>query len=99
MFPRKKDRLIGKMLSPISLSTINPNVSLLLGNSTNGHTGLYASEQIMDDNNFNTNYPLFITKLFSVNLSIDEFKAHILLAIHTLSGNFGHIDPLFLSLF
>jgi hypothetical protein len=88
--PRKKDRQIGKMLSPTTLGLINVNVSNILGSSTSGYTGLYASEQIMDDTGFNTYFPLFINKLFSINLTLDEFKAHVLMAVHSLRNKVLH---------
>lgn len=88
--PRKKDRQIGKMLSPIILSTINPGVSTILGDSTSGYSGLYASEQLLADNQFNTQFPLYIDKLMTNTMSIDEFKAHVLLGIHALRNKVLH---------
>ena len=88
--PRKKDRQIGKMLAPITLGTINPNVSTILGSSVSGYTALYASEQLLDDNYFNTNFPIYISNLMTNTLTVDEFKAHILLGIHALRNKVLH---------
>ncbi|WP_394774720.1 hypothetical protein [Flavobacterium sp.] len=88
--PRRKDRQIGRMLSPPTLSTININVSTILGNSIGGYTALYATEQLLDDNHFNTQFPVFIGNLMNNTLAPDTFKAHILLGIHALRNRVLH---------
>lgn len=88
--PRKKDRQIGKMLSPATLGTINSSVSNILGSSISGYSGLYASVNLLDDAAFNTEYPLYINKICTTSLSVDEFKAHVLLGIHALRNKVLH---------
>jgi hypothetical protein len=87
---RKKDRQLGKMLSPSTLSIINSSVSTILGSSVGCYTGLYSSINLLDDNIFNTQYPAYINKLCTTTLSVDEFKAHVLLGIHALRNKVLH---------
>jgi hypothetical protein len=88
--PRKKDRQIGKMLAPTTLNSINPNVSTILGSSVGGHSGLYLSTNIMNDTDFNTNFPIYLNNLSTNTLPIDEFKANILVGLHTLRNKVLH---------
>lgn len=87
---RKKDRQIGKMLSLPTLGIINLSVSTILGSSVGGYSGLYSSINLLDDTLFNTEYPAYINKLCATTLSIDEFKAHVLLGIHALRNKVLH---------
>jgi len=87
---KKKDRQIGKMLSPSTLGTINSSVSSILGSSISGYSGLYSSILLLDDTKFNIEYPVYINKLCTTTLSVDEFKAHVLLGIHALRNKVLH---------
>jgi hypothetical protein len=88
--PRKKDRQIGKMLAPTTLNSINSNISAILGSSIGGYSGLYATTQIMNDNDFNTNFPIYVNNLLTNTLTDDDFKANILVGIHTLRNKVLH---------
>lgn len=89
--PSKKDRQIGKMLAPTCLGSINHTLSMLLGSSTGGYTGMYLMlSGIMSDTTFNVDFPNYINDLETNTYSDDELKARVLVGIHTLRNKVLH---------
>lgn len=89
-----KKRMIGTMIQRIS--RFNTGVHTILGNPFNNQSiiksGLYIDTRydFSIEINFNSNYPNFISKIESGDLTDDELKAYILYGFHSLRNNVLH---------